>query len=415
MTTTTPTPDPLAPTPDPLAPAMLGPVSLRNRVIKSATFEGATPDALVTDRLIEYHTAVGRGGVGMTTVAYIAVAPEGRTERGQVYWRPEALPGLRRLTDAVHATGAKVSAQIGHAGPVANSRSNGLPSISPSVRFNPMAMAFDRAATHADIRRVVDAHGQAAASAREVGFDAVEVHLGHTYLAGSFLSPKVNRRKDEYGGSLTNRADFPRRILAAVKEAVGDDIAVIAKLNMTDGVPGGFDLEESIPFAQMLEADGHLDALELTGGSSLLNPMYLFRGDVPLSAMADAQPPFLRLGMKMFGRFLFHHYPYQPLYFRDLALQFRRELSMPLILLGGVTDLDGMQTAMSDGFEYVAMARALLREPDLINQIQRDHATRSACTHCNLCAASIFTGTHCPLDAEGTTALVNAGTRPVAA
>ena len=402
-------------TPDPLAPAALGPVSLRNRIIKSATFEGATPDALVTDRLIEYHTAVGRGGVGMSTVAYLAVAPEGRTERGQIYWRPEALPGLRRLTDAVHATGAKVSAQIGHAGPVANSRSNGLPSLAPSKRFNPLAMGFDRAATHADITRIVAAHAQAATAAREVGFDAVEVHLGHTYLAGSFLSPKVNKRKDEYGGSLANRAEFPRRILAAVKEAVGDDIAVIAKMNMTDGVPGGFDLDESIPFARMLQDDGHLDALQLTGGSSLLNPMFLFRGDVPLTAMADAQPPLLRVGMKMFGRFLFNHYPYEPLYFRDLALRFRRELTMPLILLGGVTDLEGMQTAMDDGFEYVAMARALLREPDLINKIQRDRGTKSLCVHCNLCAAAIFTGTHCPLDPDGTAALVKAGTRPVAA
>ena len=153
------------PIPDPLSPATLGPVRLRNRVIKSATFEGATPDAVVTDRLIEYHTAVGRGGVGMTTVAYLAVAPEGRTERGQIYWRPEALPGLRRLTEAVHATGAKVSAQIGHAGPVANSRSNGLPSLASSARFNPLAMGFDRAATHDDIRRIVAAHGSGAAAA----------------------------------------------------------------------------------------------------------------------------------------------------------------------------------------------------------------------------------------------------------
>jgi len=356
---------------------------------------------------------VGRGGAGMTTVAYLAVAPEGRTTRRQIHWRPEALPGLRRLTAAVHATGAKVSAQIGHAGPVANSRSTGLPSLAPSARFNPLAMRFDRAATRDDVRRVVDAHGRAAGFARDVGFDAVEVHLGHTYLAGSFLSPRINRRRDGYGGSLANRADFPRRILGTVKEAVGDDVAVIAKLNMADGVRGGFDLSESIPFALMLQADGHLDAVELTGGSSLLNPMYLFRGDIPLSAMADAQPPLVRLGMKAFGRALFRRYPYEPLYFRDLALHFRRELSMPLILLGGVTDLDGMRTAMTDGFEYVAMARALLRQPDLVHRIERDHGARSLCTHCNLCVASIYTGTHCPLDGVGAAALAAAGTRPL--
>jgi 2,4-dienoyl-CoA reductase-like NADH-dependent reductase (Old Yellow Enzyme family) len=336
-----------------------------------------------------------------------------RTTGGQILWRPEALPGLRGLTGAVHATGAMVSAQIGHAGRVANARSTGLPSLAPSARFNPLAMRLDRAATRDDIRRVVDAHGRAAGFARDVGFDAVEVHLGHTYLAGSFLSPRINRRRAGFGGSLANRADFPRRILDAVKKVVGNDIAVIAKMNMADGVRGGFDLAESIPFALTLQADGHLDALELTGGSSLLNPMYLFRGDIPLSAMADAQPPLVRLGMKAFGRAIFRRYPYEPLYFRDLALRFRRELSMPLILLGGVTDLDGMRTAMSDGFEFVAMGRALLRQPDLVRRIEQDRTTRSLCTHCNLCVASIYTGTHGPLDGAGAAALAAAGTRPL--
>ncbi|WP_376740544.1 NADH:flavin oxidoreductase [Gordonia paraffinivorans] len=386
--------------PDPLAPARLGPIEMRNRIIKSATFEGATPNALVSDRLVDFHVAVGRGGVGMTTVAYLAVAPEGRTERDQIYWRPEALAGLQRLTDAVHATGAKVSAQIGHAGPVANSRSTGLPSIAPSTRPNPLAMGLDRAATDDDIARVIAAHADAARYAIEVGFDAVEIHLGHNYLASSFLSPNINRRRDSWGGSLANRAEFARRVVAAVGEAVDGRIAVIAKMNMADGVPGGLWLDESLQFAQMLEADGHLDALELTGGSSLLNPMYLFRGDVPVRAMAETQTGIVKVGMKMFGNLVFKHYPYERLYFRDHARQFRDALDMPLILLGGITDHDAMTTAMRDGFEYVAMARALLREPDLINRIRQDLETTSLCIHCNLCAASIFTGTRCPLVVE---------------
>jgi 2,4-dienoyl-CoA reductase-like NADH-dependent reductase (Old Yellow Enzyme family) len=127
------------------APARLGSVTLRNRIIKSATFEGAAPGALVSERLIDFHTAVGRGGVGMSTVAYLAVAPEGRTERDQIYWRPEALAGLAKLTGAVHETGAK-SYQIGHAGPVADGRSNRMPGISPSRQFNPLG-ALDRVAT----------------------------------------------------------------------------------------------------------------------------------------------------------------------------------------------------------------------------------------------------------------------------
>jgi 2,4-dienoyl-CoA reductase-like NADH-dependent reductase (Old Yellow Enzyme family) len=199
------------------APAQLGPVTLRNRTIKAATFEGSTPNALVSDRLIDYHLAVAQGGVGMTTVAYLAVSPEGRTHADQIYWRPEAHSGLTRLTDAIHETGAKISAQIGHAGPVANAASNGMPSIGPSRHFNALSLKFDKAATSDDLERIVRDHGEAARQAADVGFDAVEVHLGHNYLASAFLSPRLNRRRDEFGGSLANRASFPRRIVEAVR------------------------------------------------------------------------------------------------------------------------------------------------------------------------------------------------------
>lgn len=401
--TTLPTPKSAKPVPDVLAPAKLGPITLRNRVIKSATFEGMTPDDLVTDALIEFHSQVGRGGVGMTTVAYCAVAPEGRTQGGQLYWRPEVLPGMQRLTDAVHATGAKISAQLGHAGPVANSRSTGYPSISASRRFNALAMGFDKKATKDDIQRIIKANAAAAAMARDTGFDAVEVHFGHNYLVGSFLSPLLNKRKDEFGGSLANRAEFGRRILAAIREEVGDDLAVLVKMNMADGVKGGFWLDESIPFAQMLEADGNIHGIELTGGSSLLDMMYLFRGDVPVNELADSQTPLLRMGIKMFGSLYFKKYPYEPMYFLDYARQFRAAVKLPLIALGGYTDKTSLDTAMAEGFDFVAMGRALLREPDLVNKIAADHSTKSLCIHCNLCAASIFTGTRCALRTDNVT------------
>lgn len=176
---------------DVFAPARLGPVELRNRIIKAATFEGATPDTLVTDRLIEFHRRQARGGVGMTTVAYCAVSPEGRTDRHQIWMREEALPGLRRLTDAVHAEGAAVSAQIGHAGPVANAASNRLPALAPGRFPNPLGMRMTRAATVDDLARVVRAHASAARFAVEAGFDAVEIHFGHNYLVSSFLSPRL--------------------------------------------------------------------------------------------------------------------------------------------------------------------------------------------------------------------------------
>lgn len=383
--------------PDVLAPARLGPLTLRNRVIKAATFEGATPEALVTDQLIEYHRRPAAGGVGMTTVAYLAVAPEGRTERCQIWMRPEAVPGLRRLTDAVHAEGAAVSAQIGHAGPVANAASNRSPALGPTRRFSPLGMRTTRAATEADISRITRAHGEAAKAAVASGFDAVEIHLGHNYFASAFLSPKLNRRRDRFGGSLANRATAARGAARAVRDAVGDRVAITAKLNMDDGVPGGIWLDESLQLARWLQDDGTVDALELTAGSSLLNPMYLFRGKAPLRQFAAAFPLPQRLGIRAFGLHFLIEYPYQEAYLLESARQFRAALDLPLILLGGISDLATARQAMSEGFDFVAMGRALLREPDLVNRYAAGTSSRSLCIHCNRCMPTIYSGTRCVL------------------
>ncbi|WP_245662810.1 oxidoreductase [Nocardia vermiculata] len=237
---------------------------------------------------------------------------------------------------------------------------------------------LDSAATEADIRRIIDSQARATRYAIEVGFDAVEVHLGHNCFVGSFLSPKIDRRQDSWGGPLHRRAEFARRILQAVREAAYGQIAVLAKMNIADGVPGGLWADKSLVFAQMVESDGHVDALELTGGSSLLIPMHLFRDDVPIREMAETQSGLVKLRMTMFDRFVFEHYPYEPVYFRDYARQLRDELDMSLVLLSGITDLEGMDTAIRDGFEFVAMARALLREPDLINRIRVESSKKSA-------------------------------------
>ncbi|MEV5747720.1 hypothetical protein AB0L00_07850 [Actinoallomurus sp. NPDC052308] len=149
--------------------------------------------------------------------------------------------------------------------------------------------------------------------------------------------------------------------------------------------------------AQWLERDGGVDALELTVGSSLLNPMYLFRGDAPLREFARAFPQPQRLGIALVGGRFLRSYPYQEAFLLDSARQFRAALKLPLVLLGGITERATMDRAMAEGFQFVAMARALLREPDLVNRIRKDPATRSLCIHCNKCMPTIFRGTHCVL------------------
>lgn len=371
--------------PDVLSPAKLGPLTLRNRTIKAATFEARSPDALVSDDLIEFHRQVAAGGVGMTTVAYCAVSPGGRASGNQMWMRPEAVPGLRRLTDAIHAEGAAVSAQIAHAGPVANAAANNAPALAPVGFMNPAANLFTKEATRDDIDEVSAQHATAARLAIDAGFDALEVHLGHNYLASAYLSPRINTRDDEFGGSLENRAKVARELVMAVRRAVdqhGAPVAITAKLNIADGVRDGISVEESLVTAKLLEEDGGLDAIELTAGSSFVNPMYTFRGDAPTT---------LELGGKNFYR----EYPYREAYLLDDAKLFRAELSMPLILLGGITNRDTMDLAMAEGFDFVAMGRALLAEPDLINKIKADPTVKSVCTHNNQCVLSIYSRTQC--------------------
>jgi 2,4-dienoyl-CoA reductase-like NADH-dependent reductase (Old Yellow Enzyme family) len=380
-------------------PVTLGPLTLRNRVVKAATFEGMTPGALVSQQLVDFHVGIARGGVGMTTMAYVAVAPEGRTHRDQVFLREAALPGLQRLTDAVHAEGAAVAAQIGHAGPVANGRSNGVHAIAPSAMPSPLSMQMVRTATQRDLDRVLRDYVSGVRLAVRAGFDALELHLGHGYLLSSFLSPNTNRRKDRYGGSLANRAAYPMRVLRAVRDEVGDEVAVYAKLGMTDGIRGGLQVTESLEFASMVEQDGVLDAIQLSAGSSLMNPMYLFRGPVPLKEFAAQMPAVVRLGLKTpMGKGFLKEYPYEEAYLLPKARLFRERLQLPLMLLGGISTRETMDLAMAEGFDFVVMGRPLLREPDLVNRLRSGEATGTTCIHCNRCMPSIYTGTRCVLD-----------------
>lgn len=388
-------------TPDPFGPAKLGPVTLRNHVIKAATSEGRSPDGLVTDDLIAFHRTFARGGVGMTTVAYCCVAPEAASAPGQIVMSAHALAGLRRLTDAVHADGAAISAQLGHAGVVAHKKLTGATPLGPSRFINPASMAYCREITRAEIATVIEQFATAARIAADAGFDAIELHFGHLYLPSSFLSPLINRRKDCYGGSIDNRSRLCREIAQRVRNEIGDRAALIAKLDMDDGVPGSIRVDEALRTAALLDADQTLDAIELTQGSSVFKPMFLFRGDVPVKEFASVMPQPMKTGIRFIGKWAMGDFAYEDLYMLDNARQFVPVMrNTKLILLGGITNSDHVQTGMREGFAFVAMGRALLREPDLVNQMIADPTVRSRCTHNNKCMVTVFGRTHCVLDPE---------------
>jgi 2,4-dienoyl-CoA reductase-like NADH-dependent reductase (Old Yellow Enzyme family) len=261
-------------------------------------------------------------------------------------------------------------------------------------------MQMIRSASEADLARITEAYVATARTLVGAGFDVLELHMAHSYLVSSFLAPGLNRRQDRWGGSLENRARLARQVARAVREEVGGEVAVTAKVSLGDGFRGGVTTDEGLELARMLEADGHLDALQMSGGSSLMNPMYLFRGEAPRSEFAAAMPMPVRLGMRLGGARFLKEYPFEEAYFWDRAMRFREGLSMPLMLLGGINRRDTMERAMAHGFDFVAMGRALLREPDLVHRLQDGRQTSGICIHCNRCMPTIYSGTRCPVRVE---------------
>jgi 2,4-dienoyl-CoA reductase-like NADH-dependent reductase (Old Yellow Enzyme family) len=379
---------------DPFSPFELGGLPLRNRMLRTAAFEGMCPDGNVSDDLIEHHRVVAAGGVAMTTVAYCAVEPDGRTFRHQLHLRDEVVPDLRRLTAAVHAEGAAASIQLGHCGAFSNNSALRRPRpIGPSRALNLVGALSGRiladAMTTDAIAATTERFAAAARLARESGFDAVELHLGHGYLLSQFLSPGTNRRRDRYGGSLENRARFALEVLERVRAALPVGVPVLCKVNLRDGFAGGLEIAESVEVARMLEAHG-ADALVLSGGFVSKNPFYLFRGERPLRAMVAAEKSVtFKVALALFGPFVIRSYPFEPLYFLPLARQIRRAVRLPLVLLGGVKSRADLGRAMAEGFELVAMGRALLHDPALVAQYAAGQRDDSACVPCNLCVAEM--------------------------
>ncbi|MFI5315377.1 MAG: NADH:flavin oxidoreductase [Myxococcota bacterium] len=386
------------------ASARLGSLELRNRVIKTATYEGMCPGGMPSDALVEHHRALAAGGVGLTTVAYCAVSPDGCTFAEQMVMRHETVSPLRRVTDAVHGAGGAASLQLGHCGWFTKNRelSTWLPR-GPSPIVNQYGISagkpFGLAMRARDLERVVEDFGRAAGLAREAGFDAVELHLGHGYLLSQFLSPATNRRTDAWGGSLENRARLSIAVLRRVREVLGRGTPILCKTNLRDGFRGGLELADSVSLARMLEAEG-ADALVLSGGFTSRSPFYLFRGRRPLVEMIAAEKSRLqKLALSYFGKSVIREYPWEEMFFLREAREVRAAVRMPLALLGGIVSRANVERAMDEGFDFVAMGRALIADPDLVRRMQEDPAARSRCTHCNVCVAEMdLGGVRCVLD-----------------
>ena len=375
-------------------PCQIGPITLRNRVIRSAAFENMAYGNRPSDDLFNYHTAVARGGVGMTTVAYAAVNQSGLSFDGQLWMREEIVPELRRLTDVVHSYGAKASIQLGHCGNMTHRATCGCKPVGASGGFNLYSPTFHRKLKKEEIYDLVKDFGKAVNLAREAGFDCVEIHAGHGYLISQFLSPYTNRRHDEFGGSLDNRMRFMRLVIEEVMRAAGDDMAVVVKVNMHDGFRRGMQREECLKVAQELERLG-VHALVLTAGFVSKAPMEVMRGAMPLKTLRYYMDVkkfwWLKIGLALGGRIVIPTRPFSEGYFLDDAKEFRAALKMPLIYVGGMVSKDKMEEVLDSGFVALQMARALVNDTDFVNKLQSGEVTRSECKHSNYCIGRMYT------------------------
>lgn len=388
-----------------LSPARLGGLELRNRVIKTATFEGMTPQGAPTRELIDFHVKMAAGGVALTTVGQCNISADARNLDNQMYFRDAIKPQLRELTGAVQAHGAKISAQFTHCGffkqnkPVDNPRT-----LAPSFHFNKLGAPYGRpfayAMTQRDIERVTDDYVRTAELAREVGFDAIEILMSHGYLLSQFISANINKRRDEYGGSMANRMRLPLRIVERVRSAVGADFPLLAKINLDDACRGGIKIADAVQVAQYLDGAG-IDGIVTSAGRSPGNTSFMFRGDSPMPAMIKLQTnPLSRIFLTLFGRFQYVPVPYHELYLLEMAREIRRAVKCAVVYLGGVSTVPALETVMREGFDFVAMGRALIKDPQLVNRLRLDSDYRNGCTHCNQCVALIYSpqGVHCVLN-----------------
>lgn len=373
-------------------PGKIGPLTLRNRTIRSAAFESMCPGNKPSKELLDYHRSVAAGGIGMTTVAYAAVTRSGLSFDRQLWMRPEIVPGLRELTDAVHREGAAVSIQLGHCGNMSHKAICGETPVSASTGFNLYSPTFVRGLRKDELAPMARAYGDSVRLAREAGFDAVEIHAGHGYLISQFLSPYTNHRKDEFGGSLENRMRFMDMVMEEVMKAAGNETAVLVKMNMRDGFKGGMDIDESLQVAKRLVDDG-AQALVLSGGFVSKAPMYVMRGTMPLKTMTHYMTCWwLKWGVRMAGRMMVPSVPFKEAYFLEDALRFRKEITqIPLVYVGGLVAREKIDEVLNDGFEFVQMGRALLNEPGFVNRMKAEAMARCNCKHSNYCIARMYT------------------------
>lgn len=360
-----------------LSPIKIGSVEVRNRIVMAPmgtnylNFDGS-----VTERYAAFIEARAKGGAGLIITEAAHVQVSGKVSPFELgIDRDELIPGLRTVVQGAHRHGAKICLQLGHAGRQTHHAVTEQPLKAPSAIPCPLCREMPMEMSIAEIVQTVDVFAEAAVRAKKAGFDAVEIHGAHGYLISEFLSPYCNKRTDEFGGSLENRARFPLAILRTIKDKVGAGFPVIYRMNSAEFVADGFTIEEAKEFAVML-VDNGVDAIHVSGG-------------VYESAAMVIAPPCIPQG-----------------YYAENAAAIRSAVNsrVPVIVVGRIKDPFLAENVIAAGkADMVSMGRALLADEDLPKKVSEGRLDEiRRCIACNQgCIDRHFVG-------EGITCIGNA-------
>ena len=341
-------------------PSEINGMKLSNRFVRSATWEGmAADDGACTPKLIDLMSGLAKGGVGLIISSHAYVLKEGQAGPWQLgIYKDELVPGIQDMTAAVHQNGGKIVMQLAHAGYFAHPKLIGQTPLAPS-NAEGISKTPRNEMSLEDIRNVIGAFEAAAIRAKAAGFDGVQIHCAHGYLLSQFLSPAFNQRNDEYGGDIQNRARIVLQVFERIRQAVGEDYPVLIKINCQDFIENGLSPEDSLETAKMLAAAG-IDAIELSGGvliSKKLSPS--------------------RLGIKSED---------QEAYFQEYAKEFKRQIDIPLLLVGGNRSYSVAERLVEEGIaDYISMSRPFIREPNLINRWKSGDLSKATCVSDSMC------------------------------
>jgi len=342
-------------------------MNLSNRFIRAATWEGlATTDGAVTPSLIERMVELAQGGVGLIISSHTYVAKEGQGTPWQLgVYKDELVAGLKDLASAVHENGGKIILQLAHAGNYAEQNLTKQPPLVVS-NLEEFAETERKEITKNDIQKLITAYTTAAARAKNAGFDGVQIHSAHGYLLSQFLSPVFNKRNDEYGGSIQNRAKIHLEIYHAVRKIVGQNFPILIKMNCGDFVDNGLEIEESIQVAKIFASVG-FNAIELSGGF------------IKTGKLSPSRP-----GINSQGK---------EAYFQKYAREIKHKIDIPLILVGGMRSFEVAEKTILEGTaDYISMSRPFIREPNLINRWKCGDRQKAKCISDNLCFTPGFEG-----------------------